>query len=265
MEKCIKSAALVALTVALVCCRIFAEPDAKQIMRQSNDAMKLTGSESITTLSVFDNKGNKRVRKFSSATKTDMRQSATKSVMRFLEPADVRGTGILIFDYDDKDADMWIYMPSLRKTRRIVSSEKTKSFMGSEFTNADITTPNLDDYAYKLIGSETIATLECWKIEITPVNTTIADASGYARKIVYIGTSDYVARRTEFFDPDNKLIKVLNVATVKTLDAKNKKYQATDILIENVQNGRSSRFVIDTIILNPNIKDDYFTPAYLEK
>ena len=68
--------------------------------------------------------------------------------MRFLSPPDVKGTGLLIFDYEENDDDMWLFMPSLRKTRRIVSSEKAKSFMGSEFSYADITPPALNDFIF---------------------------------------------------------------------------------------------------------------------
>lgn len=258
-------ALVVTIVVGFYAVSSFAEEDAKQIMQKSQDAITLDGSEAISTLTINDGKGNQRIRKFSTASKREPSKALTKSVMRFLEPADVKGTGILTFDYENKDDEMWLYMPALRKVRRIVSSEKTKSFMGSEFTNADITKPNIEEYTYKLIGSETIDNTECWKIEIVPATKKIANSYGYSKKIGWVGKSDYVARRNEYYDLDGKLLKVMVVKSVKLLDEKNKKYQTLDASMENKQNGRSARFVIEKVVFNPNVKEEYFTTDYLAK
>lgn len=243
----------------------FAEEDAKQIMQKSQDAITLDGSEAISTMTINDGKGNQRVRKLSNASKREPSKGLTKSVMRFLEPADVKGTGMLIYEYENKDDDMWLYMPALRKVRRIVSSEKAKSFMGSEFTNADITKPKIEEYTYKLIGSDTIDSVECWKIEITPATKEIASSYGYSKKLAWIGKPDYVTRRNEYYDLDGKLLKVMVVKSIKLLDEKNKKYQTMDATMENKQNGRSSRFLIEKVVFNPNVKEEYFTTDYLQK
>ncbi|NLD99716.1 MAG: outer membrane lipoprotein-sorting protein [Fibrobacter sp.] len=244
---------------------ISAEEDAQQIMQKSQDVMTLAGSESISTLTISDGKGNTRIRKFSSAQKSDPTNKVTKMIMKFLDPADVKGTGILTFDYDNKDDDMWLYMPALRKVRRIVSNEKSKGFMGSEFSNADITKPILTDFNYKNLGTESIGSTDCWKIEAVPLNDDVKNSSGYSKKIIWVGKLDYTARKTEFYNLDGVLAKVLTTNEVKLLDEKNKKYQPVDISMENKLNGRSSRFVMEKIIFNPNVKDEYFTTDYLEK
>jgi outer membrane lipoprotein-sorting protein len=256
----------VSLAVAgMFCLNATAQEDARQIMQKTQDVMTVSGLESINTLTISDGKGNQRLRKFSSAQKTDAAKQVTKMVMRFLEPADVKGTGILTFDNETKDDDMWLYMPALRKVRRIVSSEKTKSFMGSEFTNADITKPSMTDYAYKMLGSEPVGDVECWKIEMVPATKEISVASGYSKKIGWIGKTDYTTRKTEFYDLEGKLLKVMMTDKVKLLDEKNKKYQPVDITMDNKQSGRSSRFVIEKVVFNPNVKEEYFSTDYLEK
>jgi hypothetical protein len=254
------TASVLALSV-----QALAQEDGKQIMQKSQDAMVLSGMESIARLVINDGKGNQRVRKFTSAAKADAAQAVTKTIMRFLEPADVKGTSILTYDYEKKNDDMWLYMPALRKTRRIVSSEKAKNFMGSEFTNADITKPAIDEYVYKTIGSETLDGIDCWKVEITPATKAIADDYGYSKKIGWVAKADYITRRTEFYDSDGKLLKVMVTAKVQLLDEKTRKYQPMDIRMENKQNGRSSSFIMEKIVLNPNVKEVYFTPDYLEK
>jgi outer membrane lipoprotein-sorting protein len=249
----------------IVSLNVLAQDDPKAIMQKSLDANTLAGYESIGTLIINDGKGNQRVRKFSTAVKTDAAKNTTKTIMRFLEPADVKGTGILTLEYEKKDNDMWLYLPALRKVRRIVSSEKTKSFMGSEFTNSDITRPKINDYTYKLIGAETVGDVECWKIEMTPASKQIVDEYGYSKRTCWIGKADFVSRKYEFYDLDGRLLKVMMTDKVKLLDEKNRKYQPADITMDNKQNGRSSRFVTDKIVFNPNVKEEYFTTDYLEK
>jgi outer membrane lipoprotein-sorting protein len=253
------------MAMGLMSLSVSAEENAREIMKKSQDAMTVAGSESINTLIISDGKGNERVRKFSSAQKADAAGKVTKMVMRFLEPADVKGTGILTFDYEDKNDDMWLYMPALRKVRRIVSREKTKSFMGSEFSNADITKPQVSDYSYRLLNTENVGDIECWKIEMTPSSEEVRDASGYSKKIGWVGKSDYTTRKTEFYDLNGALVKVMKTDKVRLLDEKSKKYQPVDISMENVQNGRSSRFLIKKVIFNPGVKDEYFSTDYLQK
>ena len=91
-----------------------------------------------------------------------------KRIYRFLSPADVQGTGVLVFDYEAKADDVWIYLPALRKTRRIVSSQRSQSFMGSEFSYGDLNIPALDDFNYKLVKEEPFGGEACCVIDATP-------------------------------------------------------------------------------------------------
>jgi outer membrane lipoprotein-sorting protein len=185
--------------------------------------------------------------------------------MRFIEPPEIKGTSMLTFDYNEGDDDMWIYMPALRKTRRIVSNEKSKSFMGSEFSNADMVIPNLNDFNYQMISkNELIEDVECWNIIMKPKNEEIANNYGYSKRKVWIGKKDFVIRKGEIYDLSDELLKTMNVKKVELIDPKNKKYQNTIMEIYNEQNGRSSIFEIEKIIYNPNVKDIYFTTKYLE-
>ena len=110
--------------------------DPKEIMKKSRDQSKLSGIEAKTTLEINDGKGNQRIRETSMVSKI-FSDGTEKRTILFLSPADVKGTGILIWDFEGKEDNMWIFMPALRKSRKIVSAEKSKNFMGSEFSNAD--------------------------------------------------------------------------------------------------------------------------------
>jgi hypothetical protein len=242
---------------------IYGQQSAKEIMLKTRDASKIPGIETVATLKIIDPKGRERVREISMASKLTDNGKTEKRIIRFLSPAEVKGTGMLIYDHDATADDMWIFMPALRKTRRIASGEKNQSFMGSEFSNADLAAPNTDDFSYKIIGNETVDAVDCWKIESLPLTQDIADENGLSKKIVWIGKKDYVCRKTEFYNSDGELSKIMTCSDVRKMAEG--KYMAGSMLMENVQNGRKSSFTMDQMQYNAGVKEDYFTVAYLEK
>ena len=260
------SAALCTLLLALSFKPLSAEDfTAKEIVDKSYEASKVSGSEAVSVMTIIDSKGRKRVRKVAQATKLYDNGDTEKKVIRFLSPADVKGTGLLTYDYENKDDDMWLYMPALRKTRRIISSEKAKSFMGSEFSYADVAPPVLDDFTYKKLGEVKVKDVLCWKIEIIPKNDDVADENGFSKRISFVGKKDFIARKAIYYDLDGELHKELNINKIKEVDPKNHKYRPVDLIMVNKQNGRKSTLIIEKIKVIPDIKDEFFTIRYLEK
>jgi len=241
------------------------DPGGREIMEKAREASQFKGLEAVSTLRIYDSKGRERVRQTSMASRSFDNGATEKRIIRFLSPAEVKGTGMLIFDYREKKDDMWIFMPALRKTRRIVSSEKSKSFMGSEFSNADMSAPVLDDFRYEVLRSEIIDGTECWVIETLPVNEDVMDETGYGRRVVWIGKTDYVLRKAEYFNEDNELFKLMKASDIKAIDPGGGKYMAMLMEMVNEKNGRRSVMSMDKIQYNPEVKEEYFTLAYLEK
>lgn len=259
--------------LAVVFCLLFVsawlEPqenlNAKQIVDKSFQATKLAGSEMLSTMTIIDNRGRERVRKIATVSKLYDSGETEKRLIRFLSPADVKGTGLLTFDYENKDDDMWLFMPALRKTRRIVSTEKAKNFMGSEFTYADMTPPILDHFTCEILGEDDVAGAKCWKIEMIPTDDDVADENGFSKRISFIAKQDYVIRKAIYYDLDGELHKELTVENVKEIDTKNHKYRPTRMVMVNEQNGRKSVLNVDEIQFNPEVKDEFFTTRYLER
>jgi outer membrane lipoprotein-sorting protein len=243
----------------------FAPPDGREIMQKSRDVSKLDGMEAISTLRIYDAKGGERIRETSMASKLFESGAVEKRIIRFLSPAEVKGTGMLIYDHDQRNDEMWIYMPALRKTRRIISNEKSKSFMGSEFNNADMSAPRLEDFKYSVTGSGLIGGTDCWIIEVIPVNEDIMDEVGYDRQLAWIGKQDFVFRKAEYYDGDGELFKQMISSDVKKIDPSGEKFIATRMEMSNLQNGRKSVMTIDKIQYNPDVKEEYFTLGYLER
>ena len=240
------------------------DPDPRGIMKKSRDQSKLSGMEARTILEINDGKGNQRIRETSMATRLFADGTEKRSIL-FLAPADVKGTGILIHDYEGQEDNMWIYLPALRKSRKIVSSEKSKSFMGSEFSNSDLAVGNLEDFTYLIEGTETIDGNPCWKIRETPANEWIAADYGISSKTTWISQKDYMPRKTAFTDRENKPWKTMTYSGIKLMDAKAGKYFISEMEIKNLKNGRNSKMNMTNMTYNPSVREELFTLAYIEK
>ncbi len=237
----------------------------RETIARSYQLTRLEGSEAVSVMTIIDNRGRERVRRIAQASKRVDEGETEKKLIRFLEPADVRGTGLLIFDYDDKTDDMWIFMPALRRTRRIVSSEKAKSFMGSEFYYADMTPPPLDDFSYQLLGEEIIGRELCLRIEMTPKDNRVADENGFSRRQVWIAVSDTIPRKALYFDLNGEPHRELHIHEIKMFDHAEKRYHAVHLEMLNLQNDRKSVLKIDEIEYNEEIDESLFTISYLER
>lgn len=242
-----------------------AEPSAKEIMEKVTVTRKLDGSEAVVKMTVTDDKKQSRERDITMATKLYDGGKTEKRIYRFLSPADVQGTSVLVFDYETKSDDVWIYLPALRKTRRVVSSQKSQSFMGSEFSYGDLNIPAIDDFDYAMSKQEPFGGETCYVIDVTPKSKEIAESEGYSKKTYWVSKDKFTVMRGLFYDKDGKLLKELVTGNIKLLDAKNKRYRPMHMEMINKQNGRRSVFDSSKVTFAPTTKDEYFTTAYLER
>jgi hypothetical protein len=243
----------------------FGGPSAREIMDKVTLTRKLAGSEAVVKMTLANDKGQTRERAITMATKLYDDGKTEKRIYRFQSPADVKGTGVLVFDYEREADDVWVYLPALRKTRRIVSTQRAQSFMGSEFSYGDLNVPALDDYDYKLLGEAAAGGEPCWMIEVLPKSKAIAESDGYAKKTFWVSKAKHVVRRGVYFDLTGKVLKELECDGITLLDAKNQRYRPLRMKMTNKQNGRSSLFVSEKIAFNADANDEYFTPRYLER
>lgn len=238
-----------------------AAPDAQQIMQKVAETKTLDGSEALVKMTVT----GKEPRSLSMATKLYDGGKTEKRIIRFLKPTDVQGTGVLVFDYENKADDVMLYLPAMKKTRRIAGSQKSQAFMGSEFTYGDFNTPSLTDFTYKLLKEENAGGEACFVIEVLPKTPAIGEAEGYSKKIYWVSKATHTVRKGEYYDAGGDLLKVLTTSDVKLLDSAKKRFRAMKLEMENKKNGRKSVFETEKIAFSPNVKDEYFTASYLEK
>jgi len=236
-------------------------PDPVALIKASTDAVSLTAADMDATLSIYDTRGNVRTRRIQQASRVF--DGVTKTRLTFLAPADVAGTRLLIYDYPDKDDDMWIFLPALRNTRRIVSREKGQSFMGSSFSHADLSKPALGDYTHSLTGSEELEGRDCWVVTSTCKTSSIAQAQGYAAKKAWIDKKTRLTRQLVFLNAAGQRIKVLVLGDYKQLD--DGTFMACRLEATTLPNKRRSLLTIDALRPGNTLAPDYFSSLSLGK
>ena len=136
-------------------------------------------NNSVMTLK--DRNGNVSKR-FMRSKNLEVKDDGDKILIIFDQPRDVKGTALLTFTHRTEDDDQWLYLPALKRVKRISSSNKSGPFMGSEFAYEDITSEEVEKYTYKYIRDETYNDMECFVIERYPVDK----RSGYSKQLVWI-------------------------------------------------------------------------------
>jgi len=213
---------------------------------------------------LIDKNGKRRTRDIKSY-KKDFGED-TYQIMFFKSPADVKNTSFLTYDYDkaSKDDDQWLYLPALKKVKRIPSADKSSSFMGSDFSYFDMTKRDLEDYNFKLLKETKVRGKKVWMIEATPRNSKVIKESGYIKTIGLVREDNYMVVRSIGFMKNSKR-KYLDITRMH----KSKGIWLIDSMNMTTKKGKST--IHKTILkfskikLNKSIKDNMFTTRRLEK
>lgn len=230
-------------------------------MDKSRDLTMSGNIQSTVTLTISEKNGSVRTRKLNMITKS-YDDGTIKRMVKFLDPADVRGTAMLIVDSKDAQDDMWIYLPALKKTRRIVSTEKGKSFMSSEFSNADMSSGSNADF--KISHLPESGKNDVWVIQNVPVSDDKADEYGFSKKVTYLEKSSLKTKKIDFYNFDGELFKTIEILATQPLTGK-EGYVMTDMLAKNHLNGRSSRVKFDQVNTTASIPDNTFIADNLSR
>jgi outer membrane lipoprotein-sorting protein len=162
----------------------------------------------------------------------------TRSLCVFDSPKDVKGTILLTHAHRRDDDDQWLFLPALKRVKRIAAANKSGSFMGSEFAYEDIATQHLEKYTYKWLRDEVCGGHDCYVIERSPVDR---DNSGYTRQVVWIDKQEYRTLKVDYYDRKESLLKTLTFANWKRhLD---EFWRAREMNMVNHQTGKSSQLI----------------------
>ncbi len=157
-----------------------------------------------------------------------------KSLSIFDEPADVKGTASLTWSHADKPDEQWLYLPALKRVKRISSKNKSGPFMGSEFAFEDIGSQEVDKFKYAYLRDETLDGSDVFVIERYPVDKN----SGYTKQVAWIEKDRYVALKIDFYDRKDSLLKTLTASDFNQyLD---KHWRPSTMEMINHQSGKST-------------------------
>jgi len=131
-----------------------------------------------------------------------------KSLSIFDEPADVKGTKMLTYSHGLEPDDQWLYLPALKKVKRISSRNKSGPFMGSTYAFEDLSSQEVEKYTYKYLRDEACGEMNCYVIERYPAYK----FSGYTRQVTWIDTEGYRLVKAEYYDRKKSLLKTLNAS-----------------------------------------------------
>jgi hypothetical protein len=214
---------------------------------------------------LIDKRGNQRVRKLRSFGR-DVGEDE-QSIMFFLTPADVEDTGFLSYDYDDPEADddQWLYLPALSRIKRIAQGDKSGSFMGSDFSYADMTDRPLDHYEFELLGDAEVGGHPVWKVQSTPITEREKDETGYTKSVAFVRKDNFVVVRGVYWVKKGKRLKYFDVKKLEQIDGI---WVATEMHMSTRKGKKTLHKTVMTsenVRFNQELSEDMFTQRRLEK
>ncbi len=210
------------------------------------------------TLTLTNSRGKTRVRTVTSFDKDY--GVDTRTLMYFEAPADVKGTGFLQFEYEDPERqdDKWLYMPALKRARRIAGSSKNEYFMGTDFTYDDLGDRSVNEDVHELLRTEEFGGPECWVVEAVPVD----EGYMYSRVVRWIRKDVLLPARVEFYERQGELLKILTVVDVREVDGF---WSIYEMEMENVLEEHRTTIAYEDLHYNVGLSDNLFRVSTLER
>ncbi len=240
-----------------------ADLSAHDIMEKNFLVSKVSAVRADTTMVLINDRGQRRERKNTTLIKLQPNGVDSKFLVRFSTPADIKGTGFLQIEHSEGDDDLWIYLPALKKSRRLVANNKKDSFVGSDFSYGDISLPKVDLYRHTLLRSEKSGDADCYVIESVPASDTVKRNSGYGRKITWVRHDNFLEAKVEYYDLADRLLKTQQVERGQELEPG--RWLAAHREMVNHQTGHRTVIEIENLDAHSGVSDDLFTTRYIER
>ena len=210
------------------------------------------------TMSLINSRGDERVREIKQYLKDEGKTE--KKIMFFVSPADVHNTSFMNWSYDEagKDDDQWIYLPALKRVKRISSDSKSDYFMGSDFTYDDLgdRQPNADTHT--LLREEEIDGEMCFKVQSVPKE----EEYMYSKTISWIVKDKWIGKKKEFYDEDEDLLKTLTVQKLEVI----KDYIVITLSeMHNVQKDHKTIMKLENVKVDSGVADNKFTERMMKR
>ena len=230
--------------------------DARQIVAEVQKRSRVESQQYTGRLQVFDSANRASEKGWTYARVGS--HGASKVIIRFTTPAEVKGVALLVVNYPERASDQWMWTPAINRERRVATQDRRSRFFGTDFSFEDLEERDLDQYDYQLQGEETLEGEACWKIAATP---RAGKRSQYTRSTYWVRKNTYTYVRIENFDGD-KLIRRLKYRQIEKIQDI---WTARALEVEDLV--RKSRTVLsfDSITYNRPLANDEFTVQALRR
>jgi len=215
-------------------------------------------SQSEMIMTLRNKKGQEVVRNMRSKT-LEVADDGDKGLTIFDTPADVRGTAFLSFSHISESDDQWIFLPALKRVKRIASRNKSGPFLGSEFAFEDLSSFEVEKNTYNYLRDEELDGMEVYVSEMRPIDK----YSGYSRMVAWIDKEHYRVHKVDYYDKRDTLLKTLTVTDYKLY--KDKYWRADKQFMVNHKTGKSTDIEIKNLVFGVGLSDADFNENRLQR
>ncbi|MGB5686062.1 MAG: outer membrane lipoprotein-sorting protein [Candidatus Electrothrix sp.] len=209
---------------------------------------------------ILQNRNGQESRREMANNVLEVQGDGDKSMSLFRTPRDIRGTALLTFSHKSGDDEQWLYLPALKRVKRINSRNKSGSFVGSEFSYEDISSQEVEEYTYKYLRDEDLNGHACTVSEYYPVD---AENSGYSRQVVWRDKDEYRIQKVEFYDRKKSLLKTLTIKGYKQYEGKY--WRAGEMQMVNHQSGKSTILLYRSYRFRTGLTENDFNKNSLKR
>lgn len=249
--KTIQKLSVVVLFILLGFTQGFAQMAGKEIMEAVYNNPTGENIQGQLEMRLINKQGDTRIRELQQFIKNE--GEIEKTIMFFLSPADVRNTSFMNWSYSDgRDDDQWIYLPALKRVKRISSDSKSDYFMGSDFTYDDLGDrhPNVD--SHKLLGEEEINGYDCFMVESTPKDEDYM----YSKTVTWVIKENFIGIKRDFYDEDGDLLKTLQIKKFEKISGY---WVILKTAMHNVQKDHRTEMIFSEVRLDQPISSNKFS------
>lgn len=230
------------------------EPSPREIVLRTTERNALGFETGVASVRVIlrDKDGAEQTQKVMSLARMD--DGVRSILVRYETPADVRGTKFLLIDRPEpQDDDMFLFLPELKRTRRITGAQRNGAFMGSDFSYADMQGLDLKEASYERKPDRRVGDVDCYVVNVVPKRKD----SEYKQIVLTVRKDNFMPATSEYFGPDNALVKAFKTYEIKKIDGV---WIITKSQMWNKKTGHSSVVVVDEARPNEKVEPSSFHP-----
>lgn len=235
------------------------DPNGKDIFQKQKDMDKGYHDDSSTgKMAIVSSSGQQTIREFTYSSLEETGSEGQKSMIKITAPSDMAGIGLLSYQNIGREDDQWLYMPAMKKTKRISGSSQSGNFLGSDITYEDLSPWAIDDYDFKFVKSEACGDATCSVVEMTPKKE-----SQYSKNVAWVRMDNYRTTKMDLFDKKGNHFKTVLFENYQKINGKY--WKPYKITMKDLSKNRYTTMDFSKIEVGKGLKAADFTTNVLER